>query len=59
MSSGRWTGWSPLAGSALRAWGGTGYAAGWYLRDHKPRTAGFEFDDRVLAMARTGSTASV
>jgi nucleoside-diphosphate-sugar epimerase len=31
----------------------------WYLRNHKPRTAGFEFDDRVLAMARTGSTASV
>jgi 2'-hydroxyisoflavone reductase len=31
----------------------------WYLRNHKPRTAGFEFDDRVLAMARTGSPASV
>jgi 2'-hydroxyisoflavone reductase len=31
----------------------------WYMRNHKPRTAGFEFDDRVLAMARTGSTANV
>jgi nucleoside-diphosphate-sugar epimerase len=31
----------------------------WYLRNHKPRTAGFEFDDRLLAMSRTGSTASV
>jgi nucleoside-diphosphate-sugar epimerase len=31
----------------------------WYLRNHKPRTAGFEFDDRVLALARAGSTASV
>ncbi len=31
----------------------------WYLRNHKPRTAGFEFDDRVLSMTRTGSTASV
>ena len=31
----------------------------WYLRNHKPRTAGFEFDDRLLSMSRTGSTASV
>jgi 2'-hydroxyisoflavone reductase len=31
----------------------------WYTRNHKPRTAGFEFDDRVLAMAKTGSPASV
>jgi 2'-hydroxyisoflavone reductase len=25
----------------------------WYTRNHKPRTAGFEFDDKVLAMAKT------
>jgi nucleoside-diphosphate-sugar epimerase len=31
----------------------------WYVRNHKPRTAGFEFDDRLLSMSRTGSTASV
>ena len=31
----------------------------WYTRNHKARTAGFEFDDRVLAMAKTGSPASV
>ncbi len=31
----------------------------WYTRNHKPRTAGFEFDDKVLALARTGSPASV
>jgi hypothetical protein len=31
----------------------------WYVRNHKPRTAGFEFDDKLLAMARTGSPASV
>jgi 2'-hydroxyisoflavone reductase len=31
----------------------------WYVRNHKPRTAGFEFDDRVMAMVRTGSPASV
>jgi hypothetical protein len=31
----------------------------WYTRNHKPRTAGFEFDDRVLAMAKAGSTANV
>jgi nucleoside-diphosphate-sugar epimerase len=31
----------------------------WYLRNHKPRTAGFEFDDKVLAMAKTGSAISV
>jgi nucleoside-diphosphate-sugar epimerase len=31
----------------------------WYTRNHKPRTAGFEFDDRLLGMARAGSPASV
>jgi len=31
----------------------------WYLRNHKPRTAGFEFDDRLLGMSRTNSHASV
>jgi nucleoside-diphosphate-sugar epimerase len=31
----------------------------WYLRNHKSRTAGFEFDDKLLGMARTGSPASV
>jgi nucleoside-diphosphate-sugar epimerase len=31
----------------------------WYTRNHKPRTAGFEFDDKVLALARAGSPASV
>ena len=31
----------------------------WYLKNHKPRTAGFEFDDKVLAMAKTGSPLSV
>lgn len=31
----------------------------WYVRNHKPRTAGFEFDNRILALARTGSPASV
>ncbi len=31
----------------------------WYLRNHKPRTAGFEFDDRLLGFARAGSTAQV
>lgn len=31
----------------------------WYLRNHKPRTAGFEFDDKVLALAKAGSTANV
>jgi hypothetical protein len=31
----------------------------WYLRNHKPRTAGFEFDDKVLALAKTGSAMSV
>ena len=29
----------------------------WYTRNHKPRTSGFEFDDKLLA--RTGSPASV
>ncbi|HEV3331456.1 MAG TPA: SDR family oxidoreductase [Bryobacteraceae bacterium] len=31
----------------------------WYTRNHKSRTGGFEFDDRVLALAKTGSPASV
>jgi nucleoside-diphosphate-sugar epimerase len=31
----------------------------WYTRNHKPRTSSFEFDDRVLALAKTGSPASV
>jgi len=31
----------------------------WYTRNHKPRTAGFEFDDKLLAMARAASPASV
>jgi 2'-hydroxyisoflavone reductase len=31
----------------------------WYTRNHKPRTSGFEFDDKLMAMARTGSPASV
>ena len=31
----------------------------WYTRNHKPRTAGFEFDDKLLALAKTDSTASV
>uniref|UniRef100_Q029M7 NAD-dependent epimerase/dehydratase n=1 Tax=Solibacter usitatus (strain Ellin6076) TaxID=234267 RepID=Q029M7_SOLUE len=31
----------------------------WYVRNHKARTAGFEFDDKVLALARAGSPASV
>jgi len=31
----------------------------WYTRNHKPRTAGFEFDDKVLVMAKAGSTANV
>jgi nucleoside-diphosphate-sugar epimerase len=31
----------------------------WYVRNHKPRTAGFDFDDKVLALAKAGSPASV
>ena len=31
----------------------------WYTRNHKPRTAGFEFDDKLLAMVKTDSTANV
>jgi nucleoside-diphosphate-sugar epimerase len=31
----------------------------WYTRNHKPRTAGFEFDDKLLALAKSGSPASV
>jgi hypothetical protein len=45
--------------------GGVPFEAGlketyrWYLRHHKPRTAGFEFDDKLLGMARAVSTVSV
>jgi nucleoside-diphosphate-sugar epimerase len=31
----------------------------WYTRNHKPRTAGFDFDDKILAMVKTGSPAGV
>jgi len=31
----------------------------WYTRNHKARTEGFEFDEKVLAMARAGWPASV
>lgn len=31
----------------------------WYQRNHRPRTAGFDFDDKILSMARTGSPANV
>ncbi|HLI83501.1 MAG TPA: SDR family oxidoreductase [Bryobacteraceae bacterium] len=31
----------------------------WYTRNHRPRTAGFDFDDKILATARAGSPASV
>ena len=31
----------------------------WYVRNHKPRTAGFEFDDKLLSLTRAGSTATV
>jgi len=31
----------------------------WYTRNHKARTAGFEFDDKLLAMVKAGSPASV
>jgi nucleoside-diphosphate-sugar epimerase len=31
----------------------------WYTRNHKPRTAGFDFDDKVLSMTKSGSPASV
>jgi 2'-hydroxyisoflavone reductase len=31
----------------------------WYGRNHKPRTAGFDFDDKVLSMVKAGSPASV
>ena len=31
----------------------------WYTRNHKPRTAGFDFDDKLLALAKAGSPASV
>src|SRR5689334_20017632 len=31
----------------------------WYTRNHKPRTATFEFDDKLLALAKTGWPASV
>ena len=31
----------------------------WYTRNHRPRTASFDFDDRLLAMVKAGSPASV
>jgi len=31
----------------------------WYTRNHKARTAGFEFDDKLLPLAKTVSPASV
>jgi len=31
----------------------------WYTRNHRPRTPGFDFDDKVLAMAKASSPASV
>src|ERR1019366_798441 len=31
----------------------------WYVRNHKSRSTGFEFDDKILAMAKTGSPLSV
>jgi nucleoside-diphosphate-sugar epimerase len=31
----------------------------WYTRNHKPRTAGFDFDDKLLAMAKAGAAAEV
>jgi nucleoside-diphosphate-sugar epimerase len=31
----------------------------WYVRNHKPRTAGFEFDERLLGMVKANSPAAV
>jgi nucleoside-diphosphate-sugar epimerase len=31
----------------------------WYARNHKPRTAGFEFDDRLLSTVKANSPAAV
>jgi hypothetical protein len=31
----------------------------WYTRHHKPRTAGFEFDDKLLGMVRAASPSPV
>ena len=31
----------------------------WYGRNHKPRTASFDFDDKVLSLVKAGSPASV
>jgi len=31
----------------------------WYVRNHKPRTSGFEFDDKLLGMVRAASPAGV
>ena len=31
----------------------------WYTRNHKPRTSGFDFDDKILSLSKTGSPASV
>jgi 2'-hydroxyisoflavone reductase len=31
----------------------------WYTRNHKARSSGFEFDDKILAMVKAGSPANV
>jgi hypothetical protein len=31
----------------------------WYLKNHKSRTGGFDFDDKLLAFSKSGSPASV
>jgi len=31
----------------------------WYARNHKPRSAGFDFDDKLLTLSKSGSPASV
>ncbi len=31
----------------------------WYARNHRPRAAGFDFDDKLLAMTKTGAAAEV
>jgi len=46
-------------GPPERIWAGLKETYRWYTSHHKPRTAGFEFDDKVLGMARAASTVSV
>jgi UDP-glucose 4-epimerase len=31
----------------------------WYVRNHKARSSGYEFDDRLMGLSRAGSPASV